>query len=71
MKPLSAKKLIVVLESNGFLFSRSKGSHMIYINSRNGAMVPVPLHGLSRPIPIGTFLSIVKQSRLPKKEFGE
>ena len=32
-------------------------------------MVPVPLHGKNKPIHIGTFLAIVKQSKLPKEKF--
>ena len=68
MKPLTARKLISVLESNGFVLARIKGSHAIY-RSGFGVIVPIPLHGKNRPIHIGTFLAIVKQSRLPKRLF--
>ena len=54
MRPLVAKKLIAVLEENDFVLSRQKGSHLIYKN---------------KPIHIGTFLAIVKQSKLPKEKF--
>ena len=69
MRPLNARKLIKVLEENGFVVSRKKGSHFIFKNPNNGIMVPVPLHGKSKPIPIGTFLAILKQSKIPKEKF--
>ncbi len=69
MKPLSAKQLIKILEKHGFILSRQKGSHKIYRHLNSKIIVPVPMHGKSKPIPIGTFLSIVKQSKIPRKEF--
>ena len=69
MKPLSAKQVIKILERSGFLFSRQKGSHMIFRHPATGNIVPVPLHGGNRPLPIGTFLAIVKQSKIPKQKF--
>ncbi len=69
MRPLSANEVINVLLRNGFILSRQKGSHQIYRNTVTGIIVPVPLHGMNKPIPIGTFLSIVKQSKIPKEQF--
>ncbi len=69
MRPLNARKLIRVLQENGFILSRQKGSHMIFKNSESGIIVPVPLHGRSKPIPIGTFLAIMKQSKILPKKF--
>lgn len=69
MRPLNAGKIIEVLEANGFVLSRQKGSHMIWKNPESGVIVPIPLHGKSRPLPIGTFLAIVKQSKIPKEKF--
>lgn len=69
MRALSAKQIIKILESSGFIFSRQKGSHHIYRDKNFGTMVPVPLHGKSKPLPIGTFLAIVKQSKLPREKF--
>jgi predicted RNA binding protein YcfA (HicA-like mRNA interferase family) len=69
MRPLTAKKLIHVLVSYGFVLVRHRGSHQIYRRELNGIIVPVPLHGKNRPIPVGTFLEIVKQSKLPKDVF--
>jgi predicted RNA binding protein YcfA (HicA-like mRNA interferase family) len=69
MKSLNAAKLIKILRRNGFIFSRQKGSHQIWKNPEAGIIVPVPLHGKSKPIPTGTFLAIVKQSKIPKEKF--
>lgn len=69
MKPITAKKLISVLLSNGFILSRQKGSHQIYRHSADGTMVPVALHGANRPMPIGTLLAVIKQSKIPKEKF--
>ncbi len=69
MRPLTAKKLICVLIANGFILARQKGSHAIYRNSSNGIIVPVPLHGKNNPIHIGTFLAIVKQSKIQIEKF--
>ncbi|MBU3964988.1 type II toxin-antitoxin system HicA family toxin [Patescibacteria group bacterium] len=69
MRPINAGKIIKVLETNGFVLSRQKGSHMIWKNPESGIIVPIPLHGKSKPIPIGTFLAIVKQSKIPKEKF--
>jgi len=69
MKPISARKLVKILRENGFIISRQKGSHQIWKNPATGAIVPVPLHGGAKPIFIGTFLAIVKQSKIPKEKF--
>jgi len=69
MRPLNAKQLIKILKDNGFILSRQKGSHMIFRDSQTNATVPVPFHGKSKPIYIGTFLAIIKQSKLPKDKF--
>ena len=67
MRSINAKQLIQILRENGFIFSRQKGSHVIFKNS-SGVIVPVPLHGKSKPIPIGTLLAIIKQSKIPKSK---
>lgn len=68
MKPLSVKILIKILEENGFWLARQNGSHRIYKNS-DGIIVPVPVHGRNKPIYSGTFLAIVRQSKISKDLF--
>jgi len=69
MRPLPAKKLARILEAHGFILSRRSGSHAIYRQTASGIVVPIPFHGGNHPIPIGTFLAIVKQAKLPKELF--
>jgi len=69
MKQINARRLIKILKENGFSLSRQKGSHMIWKNPKTGVIVPVPLHGKSKPIPIGTLIAIIKQSKIPKGKF--
>ena len=69
MKSITAKKLMKILKENGFALSRQKGSHMIWKNTESNIIIPVPLHGKSKPIPIGTLMAIIKQSKIPKEKF--
>jgi predicted RNA binding protein YcfA (HicA-like mRNA interferase family) len=69
MRSLTAKQIIAILIRNGFVFSRQKGSHQIYRHMNSGIIVPVPLHNGNKLIPIGTFLAIIRQSRIPKVDF--
>jgi predicted RNA binding protein YcfA (HicA-like mRNA interferase family) len=70
MKSLKAEKVLKILEMNGFLISRQRGSHIILKNN-SGITVPVPVHGKNKEVPIGTLINIVKQSGLDKKLFEE
>ncbi len=69
MKALTARQIIKVLEASDFQIARQKGSHIIFKHSKTGQIVPVPLHGGNKILPIGTFLAIVKQSGLSQKAF--
>ena len=69
MQSLTAKQIIKVLKKNGFVLSRQRGSHLIFRHFELKMIVPVSLHGGNQPIPLGTFLAIIKQSKIPKKEF--
>jgi predicted RNA binding protein YcfA (HicA-like mRNA interferase family) len=57
------KYLIGLLEKNGFIFKRSKGSHNIYYNPVNNKTVIVPIHG-NKDIKKGTFLAILKHAEI-------
>ena len=62
---LSSKHLIKLLEENGFVFKRSKGSHRIYHNPVNNKTTIVPVHG-NKDLKKGTFMSILKQAGIDK-----
>lgn len=63
----SPQYLIKLLEKNGFIFKRSKGSHKIFYNAPTNLTVIVPVHG-SKDVKKGTFLSILKQAGIDKTE---
>ncbi|MCF0058068.1 type II toxin-antitoxin system HicA family toxin [Dyadobacter sp. CY356] len=58
---LSPKYLIRLLEYNGFIFKRSKGSHQVFYNEHSNKTVIVPFHG-GKDLKKGTFLAIIKQA---------
>ena len=58
---LSPDYLIKILEENGFVFKRSKGSHQVYYNSISNKTIVVPFHN-GKDLKKGTFMSIVKQA---------
>lgn len=64
----SSKYLIKLLETRGFIFKRSKGSHEVYYNSKSNFTVIVPVHG-GKDIKKGTFLAILKQAGIDINDF--
>jgi predicted RNA binding protein YcfA (HicA-like mRNA interferase family) len=63
---LSPRHLIKLLEENGFIFKRSKGSHRLYYNPINNKTAIVPFQG-GRDVKKGTFLAILRQAGIDKK----
>jgi len=63
---LTPEKTIKVLEKNGFVLDRIKGSHHIYYHPETKRRVVVPLH--KRDLPKGTLLEILKQASISKEE---
>ena len=64
---LTAKKVIRILEKEGFVLDHSSGSHLIYYHPEKRKRVTVPFH--RRDIPKGTLLSILKQAGIDIKEW--
>jgi predicted RNA binding protein YcfA (HicA-like mRNA interferase family) len=65
---LSGADVCRILEKHGFVVVRQKGSHIIMQRKTEGTTitVPVPNHNEIR---IGTLLSIIRQSRVPREAF--
>ena len=64
----SGTEVCRILEQNGFHQVRQRGSHAV-MQKRDGmstVTVPVPMH---REVRIGTLMSIVRQSGVPKSAF--
>jgi predicted RNA binding protein YcfA (HicA-like mRNA interferase family) len=68
LRVLSGEQVSAILEQQGFVAVRQKGSHRILQKrTPNGTVsVPVPLHN---PIRRGTLLSIIRQSGVLKALF--
>lgn len=67
---LSGEEVFRVLEKHGFARVRQRGSHII-MQRRTGettTTVPVPTH---KELRVGTLLSIIRQSQLPRAVFGQ
>lgn len=62
----TAKEIVKILVSRGFVLDRTKGSHHIYMLPDGTKRVIVPMH--NRDIPKGTFHSILKQAGIDKSE---
>ena len=58
---LSPTYLIQLLEKNGYVFKRAKGSHRLYYNPINNKTIIVPFHN-GKDLKKGTFLAILKQA---------
>lgn len=61
----SSRHIIAVLLKNGFAEVSQKGSHKKFRNGDRIVIVPAP----RKEIPLGTFLSIVRQSGLQREEY--
>ena len=68
LKVLSGVEVCRILESNGFVQVRQKGSHLIMQKNvgNSTVTVPVPLH---KELKIGTLQSIIRQSKLGRELF--
>jgi len=62
---LTPREAISVLEHNGFVFSRQKGSHRLY--QRDKIKITIPWH--NKDLKKGTLHHIIKQSGLSVSHF--
>ena len=63
---LTPQGIIRILERNGFVLGRVKGSHHIYYHPLTKKRAVVPVH--KKDLPKGTLLEILKQAGISKKE---
>lgn len=64
----SGEQIVSIMESEGFVRARQKGSHLMMQRrtERGTITVPVPLH---RSVRIGTLQSIIRQSGIARERF--
>lgn len=63
---LTSKDIIRVLEKEGFVLDRIKGSHHIYYHPETRRRVVVPFH--TKDLPKGTLLEILRQAGISKED---
>ncbi len=63
MKSMSGKELAKLLEKNGWILLRVKGSHHIYGKPDIAQKISVPIHG-NKDIKIGLLKYLLKQANL-------
>ncbi len=68
LRRLSGREVCRILETHGFVQVRQRGSHVVMQRKLPGTTitVPVPDH---RELKLGTLLSILRQSQVPRQEF--
>jgi len=70
LRVLSGREVCHILLEQGFTEVRRRGSHIVMQRRANmgTVTVPVPDH---RELAIGTLLSIIRQSGIPRSQFEE
>ena len=62
---ITPKDIIRVLEKEGFVLDRIKGSHHIYYHPETGRRAVIPFH--KKDLPKGTLHEILKQAGISKE----
>jgi len=70
LRVLSGREVCHILQEHGFIEVRRRGSHIVMQRRTDAGSVtvPVPDH---RELAIGTILSIIRQSGIPRAQFEE
>jgi mRNA interferase HicA len=66
---LTPQKIIKILESQGFVLDRTKGSHRIYFHPESKRRAVVPVH--RKDLPIGTLIEILKQAGIERDKLRD
>ncbi|HMO78556.1 MAG TPA: type II toxin-antitoxin system HicA family toxin [Candidatus Paceibacterota bacterium] len=67
----SSDEIIDTLEAQGFLYVSQKGSHVKFRQTISGMTTTVIVPANKKEVPIGTFRSIVRQSKLDIADFDK
>lgn len=65
---ISARKLIKVLKKKNFVYSRTKGSHHIYVRISDEISISIPVHS-GKDIGRGLLSAILKDAEISVDEF--
>jgi predicted RNA binding protein YcfA (HicA-like mRNA interferase family) len=66
---LTPKKVISLLEKNGFLLDHSSGSHYVFYHPIKKTRVVVPYH--KKDLPKGTLVSILRHAEIDREDFSK
>ena len=67
LSPISARKLITILESLGFQGLRQKGSH-VRMEHSDGRKTSIPVHA-GEKVGVGLLRKILRDTRISRSEF--
>jgi predicted RNA binding protein YcfA (HicA-like mRNA interferase family) len=70
LRVLSGREACRILQQHGFVEVRRRGSHVVMQRRTDAGSVTVPIPD-HRELAIGTLLSIIRQSGVPRVEFEE
>jgi predicted RNA binding protein YcfA (HicA-like mRNA interferase family) len=70
LRVLSGREVCRILQQHGFIEVRRRGSHIVMQRHTDAGSVTVPIPD-HRELAIGTLLSIIRQSAVPRAEFEE
>ena len=70
LRVLSGREVCRILQQHGFVEVRRRGSHVVMQRRTEAGSVTVPIPD-HRELAIGTLLSIIRQSGIPRAEFEE
>jgi predicted RNA binding protein YcfA (HicA-like mRNA interferase family) len=70
LRVLSGREVCRILQQHGFVEVRRRGSHIVMQRRTDAGSVTVPIPD-HRELAIGTLLSIIRQSGVPRVEFEE
>ncbi len=66
---ITPKDIIRVLEKEGFVLDRIKGSHHIYSHPETRRRAVIPIH--KKDLPKGTLLEILRQAGISKEDIKD
>jgi predicted RNA binding protein YcfA (HicA-like mRNA interferase family) len=70
LRVLSGREVCRILQRHAFVEVRQRGSHIVMQRRTDAGSVTVPIPD-HRELAIGTLLSIIRQSGVPRAEFEE
>jgi predicted RNA binding protein YcfA (HicA-like mRNA interferase family) len=70
MKEVSGRELVRLLEKDGWMLARIRGSHHVYTKEGRIERISVPIHG-NKPLKIGLLRHFLKVAGLKEADLGK